>query len=51
METAARRVIKYVTIDQNGPTGKFFSEETNPETEEIDWLEKQRTANKDVYKK
>ena len=36
-ETAARRVVKYATIDQNGPTGKFFSEETNPETEEIDW--------------
>ena len=37
VETAARRVVKYATIDQNGPTGKFFSEETNPETEEIDW--------------
>ena len=36
-ETAARRVVKYATIDQNGPTGKFFSEETNPKTEEIDW--------------
>lgn len=37
VETAARRVVKYATIGQNGPTGKFFSEETNPETEEIDW--------------
>ena len=37
VETAARRIIKYATIDQNGPSGKFFSEETNPETEEIDW--------------
>jgi len=37
VETAARRVVKYATIDQNGPTGKFFSEETNPVTEEIAW--------------
>lgn len=37
VETAARRVIKYVMIDQDGPTGKFFSEETNPETVEIPW--------------
>lgn len=37
VETAARRVVKYATIGQNGPTGKFFSEETNPETKEIDW--------------
>ncbi|MCK0162099.1 SDR family NAD(P)-dependent oxidoreductase [Allomuricauda sp. F6463D] len=37
VETAARRVVKYATIDQNGSTGKFFSEETNPETEEIAW--------------
>lgn len=37
VETAARRVVKYATIGQNGPTGKFFSVETNPETEEIDW--------------
>ncbi|SMG48081.1 SDR family NAD(P)-dependent oxidoreductase [Arenibacter troitsensis] len=37
VETAAKRVVKYATIDQYGPTGKFFSEETNPETEEIAW--------------
>jgi len=37
VETAAKRVIKYAMIDQNGPTGKFFSEETNPETGEIPW--------------
>jgi hypothetical protein len=24
-------------IGQNGPTGKFFSEETNPKTGEIPW--------------
>ena len=32
---AARRIIKYALADQNGPTGKFFSEESNPETGEI----------------
>lgn len=37
VETAASRVVKYATIGQDGPTGKFFSEETNPETEEIPW--------------
>ncbi|MDC6390614.1 SDR family oxidoreductase [Maribacter sp. PR1] len=37
VETAASRIINYALIDQNGPTGKFFSEETNPETGEIPW--------------
>jgi NAD(P)-dependent dehydrogenase (short-subunit alcohol dehydrogenase family) len=37
VEEAARRIIKYAMIDQNGPTGKFFSEESNPETSEIPW--------------
>ncbi|MVT08363.1 SDR family oxidoreductase [Chitinophaga tropicalis] len=37
VDTAARRIIKYVLIDRNGPTGKFFSEETNPEAVEIPW--------------
>lgn len=37
VDTAARRIVKYVLIDQNGPTGKFFSEETNPEAGEIPW--------------
>jgi NAD(P)-dependent dehydrogenase (short-subunit alcohol dehydrogenase family) len=37
VETAAKRVIKYATIGEDGPTGKFFSEETNPETGEISW--------------
>ncbi|WP_066834590.1 SDR family oxidoreductase [Rufibacter ruber] len=34
---AGKRIVKYALIDQNGPTGKFFSEETNPATGEIPW--------------
>jgi NAD(P)-dependent dehydrogenase (short-subunit alcohol dehydrogenase family) len=37
VETAGRRIVKYALIDGNGPTGKFFSEETSPETGEIPW--------------
>ena len=37
VEEAAGRIIKYALIDQNGPTGKFFSEEYNPQTGEIPW--------------
>ena len=37
VSVAANRIIKYVLIDNNGPTGKFFSEETNPATGEISW--------------
>ena len=37
VEEAASRVIKYALIGTDGPTGKFFSEETNPETGEIPW--------------
>ena len=37
VETAAKRVVKYATIGEDGQTGKFFSEETNPETGEISW--------------
>ncbi len=37
VDVAASRIVKYVLIDQSGPTGKFFSEETNPETGEIPW--------------
>lgn len=37
VSVAADRVVKYVLIDNNGPTGKFFSEETNPATGEIPW--------------
>ena len=34
---AAARVAKYALIGADGPTGKYFSEETNPETGEIPW--------------
>lgn len=38
VEVAAKRVIKYALIGQDGPTGKFFCEETNPAgTGEIPW--------------
>lgn len=37
VEDAAARVAKYALIDENGPSGKFFSEETNPETGEVGW--------------
>jgi NAD(P)-dependent dehydrogenase (short-subunit alcohol dehydrogenase family) len=37
VEVAGKRILKYALLDQNGPTGKFFSEETNPETGEIPW--------------
>lgn len=37
VEIAGSLIVKYVLVDQNGPTGKFFSEETNPETGEIPW--------------
>jgi NAD(P)-dependent dehydrogenase (short-subunit alcohol dehydrogenase family) len=37
LEDAGKRIIKYVLIDKDGPTGKFFSEENNPETGEIPW--------------
>jgi NAD(P)-dependent dehydrogenase (short-subunit alcohol dehydrogenase family) len=37
VEEAGKRIVKYARIDQDGPTGKFFSEESNPETGEITW--------------
>lgn len=37
VSVAANRVLKYALMDNDGPTGKFFSEETNPETGEIPW--------------
>jgi NAD(P)-dependent dehydrogenase (short-subunit alcohol dehydrogenase family) len=37
VEDAAKRIIKYALIENDGPTGKFFSEENNPETGEISW--------------
>ncbi len=37
IEEAGKRVMKYAIIGEDGPTGKFFSEETNAETGEIPW--------------
>ena len=37
VEVAGERIVKYALVGQNGPTGKFFSEENNPITGEIPW--------------
>lgn len=37
IEDAGKRILKYALIENDGPTGKFFSEENNPETGEIPW--------------
>lgn len=37
VEDAAARVVKYALIGEDGPTGKYFSEELNPETGDIPW--------------
>ena len=37
VEDAGKRVVKYALIDKDGPTGKYFSEELYPETEECPW--------------
>lgn len=37
VEVAAKRIAKFALLDENGPTGKFFSEESNPQTGEIAW--------------
>jgi NAD(P)-dependent dehydrogenase (short-subunit alcohol dehydrogenase family) len=37
VEVAGKRIVKYALIGQDGPSGKFFSEENNPETGEIPW--------------
>lgn len=37
VEEAGKRIVKYALLDKNGVTGKFISEETNPETGEIPW--------------
>lgn len=38
IEVAAHRIVKYALIGQEGPTGKLFCEETNPDgTGEIPW--------------
>ena len=37
VEDAGKRIVKYALIDKDGPNGKFFSEENNPETGEVPW--------------
>ena len=37
LDDAGKRIVKYALIDSDGPTGKFFSEENNPESGEIPW--------------
>jgi NAD(P)-dependent dehydrogenase (short-subunit alcohol dehydrogenase family) len=37
VEDAAARLVKYATIDDAGPTGKFFSNDNSPETGESPW--------------
>ncbi|GAB4015897.1 SDR family oxidoreductase [Spirosoma koreense] len=37
VEEAGRRIVKYALIDQDGPTGKFFSEEYFPEPAACPW--------------
>lgn len=37
VEVAGERIVKYALIDKDGPTGKFFAEDINPESGEIPW--------------
>ncbi|MFL0160920.1 SDR family oxidoreductase [Aquirufa salirivi] len=37
VEDAGKRIVKYALLEQDGPTGKLFCEETNPVTGEIPW--------------
>ena len=37
IKEAAARVAKYALIGNDGPTGKYISEEYNPKTGEIPW--------------
>ncbi|MFT4204216.1 MAG: SDR family oxidoreductase [Chitinophagaceae bacterium] len=37
VEDAGKRIVKYALIGNDGVTGKFFCEETNPEIGEIPW--------------
>lgn len=37
VEEAGKRIVKYALTGPDGPTGKFFSEESNPDTGEIPW--------------
>jgi NAD(P)-dependent dehydrogenase (short-subunit alcohol dehydrogenase family) len=34
---AAKDIVKFATLDENGPTGKFFSIDNNPETGDSPW--------------
>ncbi len=37
VETGAKHILNYTLLDNDGPTGKFFCEDNNPETGEIPW--------------
>jgi NAD(P)-dependent dehydrogenase (short-subunit alcohol dehydrogenase family) len=37
VKAAAARLVKHATIDADGPTGKFFSDDNSPETGESPW--------------
>lgn len=37
VEIAAKRIARFALLDDEGPTGRFFSEETNPQSGEIPW--------------
>jgi NAD(P)-dependent dehydrogenase (short-subunit alcohol dehydrogenase family) len=37
VEDAGSRIVKYAIIGEDGPTGKFFSEDMNTGTGEIPW--------------
>jgi len=37
IEDAAARIVKYAIVDENGPTGGFFSDDNNPETGVSPW--------------
>ncbi|MEO8255264.1 MAG: SDR family oxidoreductase [Flavobacterium sp.] len=37
IEDAGKRIVKYATINNDGATGQYFSEEMNPETGIIPW--------------
>lgn len=37
VEDAGKRIVKYALLDKDGVTGKFISEQTNPESGEIPW--------------
>ncbi|CAM3466459.1 Short-chain dehydrogenase [Deinococcus saxicola] len=37
VQEAGARIARYAMLDENGPTGKFVSEEYNPETGDIPW--------------